>query len=134
MPSSRYAVSVRIPNYLLTLPRWDQYLENIKQKMRAQLGDVVLDIIEKSKLATVVKLTWQVSDSSDGLDYQIALVANLNQVDSLRIGTREFMPLGYKMLDNDSLVIEWQCDACSQVNIIAENQECKRCGAPRFPR
>lgn len=131
MSSSRYAISVRIPNYLISLPRWEEYLENIKHRMRTDLGTVVLEAIEKNKTAMVIKLTWQVSDSQDGLDYQLALVANMNQVDSIRIGTREFMPLTYKMLDNADLLIEWQCDACGQVNVVDKNTECKRCGTPR---
>ena len=120
-----------IPRHLLLATR----VAYIKERMRSELGQLLLRIIEEEYTTpAVVDLKWETHEAITDPDlYKIALVAHMQPVRTMEAVLLETPAWAYPRDDGHSTPIEWQCSYCGQVNLVKEHLECRRCGGPRKP-
>ena len=134
MTASTFAAAISLDAGLFE--REPQYGEAARRRMRAQIGDAIVEFAEQSKSPVAFELKWQAHTEPSDWDwrYRLILTARIMPVEVIQMTMPLLEPAEwtYARLDRTAHIpIEWQCGYCGQVNLLDQHLECRKCGAPR---
>ena len=108
------------------------FLESIKERTRWMLGQELVDYIANQETPTVVRFHERLDEKFFECLVEYTIIVDLRQVEMMQVKMLDLPPFEFiTRTPNENIVIEWQCSYCGQVNLVIENLECRKCGAPR---
>jgi hypothetical protein len=108
------------------------FLDNIKKRTRWKLGQELVDYIAGQNNPTVVRFHERLDERFFNGLVEYTIIVDLIQVKMMQVQMLELPPFEFiSKTPDERIVVEWQCSYCGQVNLVIENLECRKCGAPR---
>ena len=133
MAEVRLGIATRINDVELVAN--SDYLDYVVEKSKRSIGFEIAKLLADSDVPMVFRWHESLQDHFNahglgrGLEYRI--ICDHRPVEAMHVKELYLEPFEFKFRDGRQQSIEWQCDYCSQVNLVDEHLECRKCGAPR---
>jgi len=134
MAEARLGIRTVIYDRGLSSDEFQRYLGWEKDRAKHQMGEKIIEHLIDLKTPCVVRINEQLQPNYNSMGEKhliYSLIADFNPVEMMHVRMMELPPFEFVAPYLEKQTIEWQCDYCGQVNLVAEHLECRKCGAPR---
>ena len=110
-----------------------KFMEHHRLRLRQQLGLEIFNHVVIRPNPVTVRIVERIERRDYEYGFVLSYIADLQNVETMKNFMLDLPPFEFISYGKPTPVVEWQCLYCGQCNLVIENLECRKCGAPRKP-